>query len=60
MKRTIEISWSTVDVQERAADAHNLRLNDAEAWKILRQIERDHDAGIGINWEVLDYYIKGE
>lgn len=44
----IHIVWSVGDVQTVASN-----LTDDEAREILREVERHHDAEIGVNWDVL-------
>ena len=45
---TIEISWHIDDVKEVRP-----HLTDAQAREVLEHAKRRHDAGIGINWDVL-------
>jgi hypothetical protein len=45
---TIEISWHIDDVKEVRP-----HLTDAQAREVLEQAKRQHDADIGINWDVL-------
>jgi hypothetical protein len=45
----IAIVWTVDDVLEMRPD-----LNEDQAWKVLLFIEKHHDAGIGINWEVIE------
>ena len=47
-RRQIASIWSIGDVQEVRPD-----LTDDQAWEVLQQVERAHDATIGINWDVL-------
>ena len=47
-RRQIASIWSIEDVQEVRPD-----LTDDQAWEVLQQVERAHDATIGINWDVL-------
>ena len=55
----ISISWHIDDVKSLDES-----LSDDDCRVILQRAEHDHDATIGINWEVLQYYIdeykKGE
>jgi hypothetical protein len=44
----IILTWHIDDVREIRPD-----LNDAQCREVLRRCERDYDAEIGINWEVL-------
>jgi len=43
--------WSIDDVKE-VAD----HLSDDECRQVLEQVERNHDANIGINWEVIEFH----
>ena len=49
----ISISWSTEDVQSVRPD-----LSDDQAWQVLQSVEHDHDANIGVNWNVLECHAK--
>lgn len=53
MKNTITISWSIGDVQ-----ALNPNVTDKKARKVLEFLKHNHDASIGINWEVIDCAIS--
>ena len=44
------LGWSVEDVQEVRPD-----LTDEQAWEVLRQVERRHDATIGITWDTLEW-----
>tara|TARA_R110000868_G_scaffold187100_1_gene429612 strand:- start:20 stop:235 length:216 start_codon:yes stop_codon:yes gene_type:complete len=55
--KTISIKWSTYDVLG-LADEMGIKLTDQEADEILDQMERFHDAQIGINWGVIEIYIE--
>lgn len=55
--KTIEIKWSTLDVLG-IANEMDIKLTEQEADEILEQMERFHDAEIGINWGVLEIYIE--
>ena len=58
---TITIEWSTEDIISRSEELtlHGLAspLTEAQANTILHLLKRHHDASVGINWEVIDYYI---
>lgn len=45
--------WSTVDVLNRDSS-----LTEKQAEDILDEMDRKHDASIGINWDVIDTYIE--
>ena len=42
--------WQVSDVRGRRPD-----LDDEQCWKVLRSIERNHNAEVGINWDVIDF-----
>ncbi len=49
MTNTIEIKWSTEDVRSVRSD-----LTEAQCRKVLAKVRAQHDASIGVNWEVLE------
>lgn len=53
VERKIAIVWSIEDVQEMRPD-----LTDKQAWEVLQQARRYHDAYIGINWSVLECHAE--
>ncbi len=48
----ITISWHIEDVQSQ-----DPALTDDEARQVLQLIKHKHDANIGVNWEVIDFWI---
>ena len=42
--------WQVSDVRGRRPD-----LDDEQCWEVLRSIERNHNAEVGINWDVIDF-----
>ena len=54
----ISIIWSTEDVLHQAKEK-GVKLTEDEANEILLQMERKHDADIGISWSTIDDYIEG-
>lgn len=44
----IAIIWSMEDVQEVRSD-----LSNKQAMEVLQKVKENHDACIGINWDVL-------
>jgi len=52
----INIIWSTEDVLHQAKEK-GVKLTEDEANEILLQMERKHDADIGISWGTIDVYI---
>jgi len=55
--KTITISWSTVDVLAKAEEM-DVSLTEEQADEVLDMVERKHDASIGINWDVIEYWIN--
>ena len=57
---TISISWHIDDIREEYKGAH--KLTDDDCREILRRMKANHDATIGINWEVIsvvtDFYLR--
>jgi hypothetical protein len=49
----ISISWCVEDVKSIAED-----LTDDECRKVLQLAKDNHDATIGINWEVLEMWAE--
>ena len=47
----ISINWCIEDVKSIAED-----LTDEECRKVLQLAKKNHDATIGINWEVLEMW----
>jgi hypothetical protein len=54
--RTIEIRWCTEDVLHLAEEM-GYHISEEDADIILDDVERYHDASIGINWDVISYHI---
>lgn len=50
---TITVSWHIDDVLEI-----NPQLTEAQARAVLAHVERNHDAEIGINWDVISAAIE--
>lgn len=48
------IAWGLEDV---FAQKEGKDLTDEEAREVLFSIENKHDATVGINWDVIDYWI---
>ena len=55
--KTISIKWSTDDVLS-TAESMDIELTEQEADNILEEMERCHDAELGINWLVIESYIE--
>lgn len=50
----IHITWSIDDIKSRVF-CNELSNNDCR--EILDQLKRNHDANVGISWEIIDIYI---
>ena len=49
MKNQISIVWCVEDVQSVRPD-----LSDEQCMNVLYKVKDEHDANIGINWEVIE------
>lgn len=49
--KKISIEWHIDDVLEIRPD-----LDDRKAMNVLHMVMRKHDATVGVNWEVLDFW----
>lgn len=56
-KDEIRIIWTTNDVLGVSQDL-GIELTIDEARDILGLMERKHDASIGINWDVISYWVE--
>ena len=52
----ISILWNVEDV-ERQAEVNGLKLTKAECREVLDACLNQHDANIGISWDILDHHI---
>ena len=52
--RTLYILWHTTDIIDRAKE-RGIDLSIQDAKQILKNLDRNHDATIGINWGVIDF-----
>ena len=53
MKDYIEIRWCIDDVRAVAQDEFDMSLSDKDCLEILKSIQKNHDASIGVNWSVI-------
>ena len=53
MKDYIEIRWCIDDVRAVAQDEFDMSLSDEDCLEILKSIQKNHDASIGVNWGVI-------
>jgi len=49
LERSISIVWNIEDIKGFRPD-----LNDNECFQVLLEAQEEHDANIGVNWEVLE------
>ena len=56
---TITVSWCTEDILGRAEE-QGIKLTKKQARKILADIDRGHDASVGISWDVIDSYLQNK
>lgn len=49
-RNQIAAIWSIEDVQGIRPD-----LTDEQAWEVLQQVKRQHDAAIGVTWDTLEW-----
>lgn len=49
IRKQIAVIWCIEDVKEVRPD-----LSDDQCWDVLQNLNRSHDATIGINWDVID------
>ena len=54
-RRQIALVWSVEDVQGLRPE-----LTDGQAWEVLRQVERRHDAELGVTWLTLELTAEDE
>ena len=53
VKTEIQITWTIKDVKSRDST-----LSDNDAIGILLSIKDNHDAAVGVNWDVIDAAIE--
>lgn len=55
----IAVVWSIEDVFSRA-EYRDIELTEEQALSILDRLLHNHDANLGISWDVIDVYIDWE
>ena len=55
-KNSIFIFWHISDIFNQAKE-RNIRISLEDARNMLQEIKDNHDATIGINWNVIDTYL---
>ena len=58
-KNKIALIWGTDDVIYYG-EQHGIKITEEKAREILWKIQSNHDAEIGVNWDVIDYYVHEE
>ena len=56
--KTLTIEWSTEDIISQAHHSLGVDLDIDQASEILEEVIDDHDASVGINWDVIEYHIS--
>lgn len=51
LRHQIAVIWSIEDVQEIRPD-----LTEEQAWDVLQETRRRHDATLGISWDTLEFH----
>jgi len=54
--KTITITWHIDDVFCRAKEK-GINITEEQAIEILQNIKHNHDATIGVNWDVIDCHL---
>lgn len=58
MKDEIAITWHIEDIRMCLENLDRTdKLTDKECREILKAVEHNHDATIGVNWDVIEYQI---
>ena len=52
----VAVIWLKDDVSYRATD-QGKEITDEQVSQVIHAMERNHDACIGINWDVIDFHI---
>lgn len=52
----ISVWWHVSDVLAQDGDEDS-DLTEEECREVLRLTDKNHDAGVGINWDTLEYWI---
>ncbi len=53
----ISISWCDEDVKHQANEIGE-KLTDKEISEVLYQVEKRHDASMGITWDTISYWVQ--
>jgi len=53
----VAVSWDLQDIKDRAKEM-GVKLKHVEAADILFRLLHKHDASVGINWDVIEEYIR--
>ncbi len=55
-KKQIALFWSCDDVRHIRGEADGLKLTEEQCWEVLQLAVENHDASIGISWDVLEIW----
>jgi hypothetical protein len=55
--KQISIVWTDFDIEQTAKEMGYI-LTEKEISDVLSCLDRKHDAEIGVNWEVIKYWIE--
>lgn len=53
----VGIDWGIDDIIKTGIGYRNVLLNEAQAIRVIEHLENEHDASIGIEWDVIDWAI---
>lgn len=54
----INITWCLSDIKGQIERYRNVEANEENCREVAHAIESNHDSGIGINWDVIQYFIE--
>lgn len=56
--KTFGGNWSTEDVKSRSAEVFDVELREDQAREVIDIIEKNFDATVGVNWDIIDEAIE--
>jgi len=56
-RKKIAAVWSTDDVLA-IAEQNGFEITEDDAEEVLELIDQNHDANVGINWDVISYHLQ--
>lgn len=57
MEKQISITWHVDDIIEQSKLIGN-ELDEYQACLVLKKLKDNHDAEVGINWDVINFWIS--